>query len=139
MDKVANQLGFDSIQPLYDGDIYQILYHLKSLPNNYISSLPYEIIDYIIDEYMYNNTHIIIFDATLINELIPSIKDNNLLYKISYKIYIFYEKAKIKHNFDILISKIPSQHNKYNLLHYICTTQLYISERPNDESLDKNR
>lgn len=86
MDRVANELGFDSRQPLYDGDIYKILYHLKSLSNNYISLLPYEIIDYIIDEYMYNNTHKIIYSSIL--------KD---IFFSLIKIIIYYTLYHLKH------------------------------------------
>ncbi len=144
MDKIANKLGFDSKQPIYDGDIYQELYHLKSLSNNYISLVPYEIIDYMIDKYMYNNTHKIIFDTHFKEEFLSSIKKNNLLYLISYKTFIFdndNDDDEYK-NMEILISKLPTQHNKYKLLHFNCDGQIPIYDNPDDyideQKIDKN-
>ncbi len=135
MDKVANELGFDSKQPLYDGDIYQILYHLKSLSDNCISLLPYEIIDYMIDEYMYKNTQKIIYDNILKKDFFSLIKNNNLIYFISFKTLISYFHEKTEHNLSLFISNIHTQDNKYKykLLHYSCNIPINISEYYNDE------
>ncbi len=134
MDKIANELGLDSKQPLYDGDIYQILYQLKSLSNNYISLLPCEIIDYIIDEYMYIKGHNKYKFNTLIHEdFLQSIKNNNLLYSISYKIILMdLCEDDTEYSFEILLSKIPTRHNKYKLLHFICDKPLYIYDKSDD-------
>lgn len=133
MDKVANEIGFDSKQPLYDGDIYQELYQLKSLSNNYISLLPYEIIDFMIDKYMYNKEHKYKFNTFIHEDFLSSIKNNYLLYSISYKIISMdYSEDDIEYSLEILVSKIPLSHNEYKLLHFICDKPLYIYDKSDD-------
>ncbi len=79
---IAKQHGYDTKRPICKFDISKLLYQIKDELNNYFNLLPIEIINYMINEYLYIHFEIHSFDTDL------SIYYYTSEHSIEYYIYI---------------------------------------------------